>query len=326
VERYVLAFLVAIVLGLLIVPVVIFILRKGEHFDRPNERSSHTIPTPRGAGVAQMLGMAGALSATGGLPLSGLVALSGFSVLGAADDLRPRPPLTRLILQFAIALAAVAVAVNTKSMVTISILFIGLIAALILVWVVNATNFMDGINGISVAHGIIFGFAYGVLLWRADLPEWATLGIALAGVSFAVLPWNWGRSARVFLGDSGSYLLGASAAIMLLATWLLGPGFAVAVAPLTIYLADTGFTLFRRAWRHQSLTLAHRDHVYQQLIRAGWSHPRTALFVAGFSIMASLSAIALQQRAISMTWAIAILAVLICGYLISPRIATRSNR
>jgi UDP-N-acetylmuramyl pentapeptide phosphotransferase/UDP-N-acetylglucosamine-1-phosphate transferase len=326
VERYQVAFVVAVVLTLVTLPLALLFLRKGGFFDKPNERSSHTIPTPRGAGLAQMAGFAGALASTGGIPLPGFVALAGFSLLGAADDLKPRPPIVRLSLQIAIAITTVTLAINSQVSLSLPVVLSGAFAVLFLVWMVNATNFMDGINGISLVHGVIFGSVYSVILWRADLPGWVTLSVALIGVSLAVLPWNWGESARVFLGDSGSYLLGSSVALLLLATWLFGPGFIIAVAPVIIYLTDTVSTLIGRIGRRESITTAHKNHVYQRLVLAGWSHPRTAIFVAGFSTLASLTALALQQGIFSLQIGVILLLGIAATYLLSPQFAVRGIR
>jgi UDP-N-acetylmuramyl pentapeptide phosphotransferase/UDP-N-acetylglucosamine-1-phosphate transferase len=323
VESYQVAFLVALSLTTVAVPITLKILRNREYLDRPNERSSHTLPTPRGAGLAQIVGGAGAFAGSGGIPLSGLIALAGFGALGASDDIKPQSPITRLMFQMAISIVAFALALSSWNSIELPPLLIGAISVLVLVGMANASNFMDGINGISVVHGVIFGSVFGIILWREGLPEWVTLGATLAGVSLAVLPWNWGRSARIFLGDSGSYLLGASIALLFLTTWFLGPGFLVAVAPITIYLTDTGSTLIQRIWKRESITKAHRDHIYQRLIRSGWSHPRTALFVAAFSTATSSIALALQQGTFPPQVGILLLLAIIGTYLASPRFTGR---
>ena len=322
-ESYQVAFLVALSLTTVAVPITLKILRSRGYLDRPNERSSHTVPTPRGAGLAQIVGGAGAFASSGGIPLSGLVALAGFSALGASDDLRPRSPITRLMLQMAISIVAVALAFNSNYSFDLKLCLIGILAALVMVGVVNATNFMDGINGISAAHGVIFGLVYGIILWQTNLTTWVSLAAALVGVSLAVLPWNWGKTARIFLGDSGSYLLGTSVAILFLVTWLLGPGLLIAAAPITIYLADTGSTLMQRFWRRESVTVAHREHVYQRLLRSGWSHPRTALFVACFSITTGAIAIALQRGALVPQLGLVLLVAVATMYISSPRLIVR---
>lgn len=317
-ERFEVAFLVSLGLTFLAIPIILKILRRLGSIDQPNERSSHVVPTPRGAGFAQAVGGGAALASSGGLPLSGLVALAGFGAVGAVDDLRAQPPLLRLALQCGVAIAAVALAMSSWNTAEWPVLVVAPIAVVTFVGLVNATNFMDGINGLSVAHGVIFGIVYGVILWRAGLPQWTVLAATMAGVSLAVLPWNWGPLAKIFLGDSGSYLLGASVALLLLTTWFLGPGPLVAVAPVTIYVVDTFSTLIRRFWRHESLTSAHREHVYQRLVRSGWSHPRTALFVAAFSLLAGTNALAVQYGVFSSLMGVLLLVALSVAYLAYP--------
>ena len=80
-ERFEVAFLVSLGLTFLAIPIILKILRRLGSIDHPNERSSHVVPTPRGAGFAQAVGGGAALASSGGLPLSGLVALAGFGPL-----------------------------------------------------------------------------------------------------------------------------------------------------------------------------------------------------------------------------------------------------
>jgi len=160
-------------------------------------------------------------------------------------------------------------------------------------------------------------------LWRADITEWVSLAAALIGVSLAVLPWNWGKTARIFLGDSGSYLLGISISILMIVTWLLGPGLLIALAPVSIYLVDTGSTLIQRVIRRESLTVAHRDHVYQRLVRSGWSHPKTAVFVACFSTFVGLIALALEQGELTPSIGFILLIITASVFLASPLLLGR---
>ena len=315
----------ALFVTLLALPVTLVVLRRRQLFDHPNHRSSHSVPTPRGAGLAQSVGILGAWIVAGGVPALGFGIPLVFSLLGWLDDVRPQRPIFRLMAQvFPSLLAAAVLAYAFPSSAP---LVIGLIlGSVFLVVMVNATNFMDGINGISLVHGVLFGVVFLIMFWRADMTEWMAVSAALLGVSVAVLPWNWGRVARVFLGDSGSYLLGGAAGVLGVAAWLLGPGFLVAVAPFTIYLADTGATLVRRGWRRESLMTAHRSHIYQRLANGGWSHARTASVVAIFSTCASAVGLLLQFGAVPVTVALLLLLVLASTYLLLPRLVNRWTR
>lgn len=312
----------ALFVTLLALPVTLVVLRRRQLFDHPNRRSSHSTPTLRGAGLAQSVGVFGAWVVAGGVPALGFGIPLGFSLLGWLDDVRPQRPGIRLTAQVLLSLlAAVALAYTVPSSVPmVTELILG---SVFLVVMVNATNFMDGINGISLVHGVLFGVVFLVMFWRADMTEWMAVSAALLGVSVAVLPWNWGRMARVFLGDSGSYLLGGAAGVLGVAAWLLGPGLLVAVAPFTVYLTDTGATLVRRGWRRESLMTAHRSHVYQRLANGGWSHPRTASVVVSFSACASAVGLLLQLGVVPAIVALLLLGVLASIYLMLPWLVNR---
>jgi UDP-N-acetylmuramyl pentapeptide phosphotransferase/UDP-N-acetylglucosamine-1-phosphate transferase len=319
VARLVLAFAAAAVATAALIPAVLSALRHRQILDSPNDRSSHSVPTPRGAGFAQVVGVTTALAVTWCIPFAGPVAAVGFSVIGMADDLRPRRASLRLALQLAVAILAVALLIGGGDRGPTLTATLGVISVVWLLYVVNATNFMDGINGISIAHGVLFGAAYAAILWHSGRADWSVLAVAVAGASLAVSPWNWGRSARIFLGDSGSYLLGGSVGILALAAWFDGTSVLIVIGPVAIYVADTLATLASRALRRESLTTAHRDHVYQQLVRGGWSHPRTAGTVVAFSTVCAVIAV-LQQQGLFAAWAAGtLLCVVVACYLVLPR-------
>jgi UDP-N-acetylmuramyl pentapeptide phosphotransferase/UDP-N-acetylglucosamine-1-phosphate transferase len=151
------------------------------------------------------------------------------------------------------------------------------------VWVaayVNAFNFMDGINGISGLTGLVSGVAYSLMGLEFGSGSAVIVGAALAGASLAFLPFNL-PSAKVFLGDVGSYSLGFVIAALGWIVWSSGAPLALAIAPTAVYLADTGATLVRRYRRGAPLTEAHREHSYQRLTAGGRSHVAVALTVAG---------------------------------------------
>ena len=165
------------------------------------------------------------------------------------------------------------------------------VAALILTaWLagfVNAFNFMDGVNGISGAHAVIGGVAYACLgQWRQDA-FMVTAGLATAIGATVFLPWNALR-ARVFLGDVGSYSLGAALAVLAACAVLRGVPVEAAAGPVALYLADTGWTLQRRARRGERWLEAHRTHVYQRWCDAGLSHQEVSLLTSACTVLLCL--------------------------------------
>ena len=250
---------------------------------RPNARSSHKEPTPQGAGVAVVTAtLAGVLLTTwlmqAGTPpdlapkllpfCGGVLALA---LIGMVDDIAPLSPAVRLIGQSGAAVALYAALPDSAralpflpAVVEAAICIVGL------VWFVNLTNFMDGIDGISVA-GIVPMLAGVSLLALGDRPPSAQEGaiaLALAGALIGFAPFNQ-PVAQVFLGDVGSLAIGGMTGWLLLA--LAGSGMLVAALILSSYfLADTGVTLFRRWCRDERLSQAHREHFYQRATANGW--------------------------------------------------------
>jgi UDP-GlcNAc:undecaprenyl-phosphate GlcNAc-1-phosphate transferase len=146
---------------------------------------------------------------------------------------------------------------------------------------------MDGVNGISGAHAVIAGVAYACFgQWRQD-PFLVAMGLAVAVAALAFLPWNAVR-ARVFLGDVGSYALGAALAVLAVTAVIQGVPPEAALGPLALYVADTAWTLQRRVRAGERWTQAHRTHTYQRWCDVGWTHPEVTLVTAATTILLSL--------------------------------------
>lgn len=253
--------------------------------DVPNERSSHIVATLRGAGLGPLLGIVAGLSTI----LMGLVgrtlpimAIGLASLvlggLGFVEDTVGVPIRVRAFLQVVVgALASAAFVFATSA----SPLWI-IAGALITAAYVNATNFMDGINGISGLHGIVVGVAYAALGLMVGSDALVAVSLVLAASFAAFLPWNLGRG-RVFLGDAGSYLLGGVVSATAIWALLLGAPVLAVVGPVAIYLADTGFTLAKRIAKGELWYVAHRSHVYQRLVDGGLPHLAVAVIVSAYT-------------------------------------------
>jgi UDP-GlcNAc:undecaprenyl-phosphate GlcNAc-1-phosphate transferase len=271
-------------------PPTIALLRRLTVLDVPGERSSHSVPTPRGGGAPIALGLVAAVAFApgGGDPRLAFAAAVGFfGLLGLVDDLRGLSALSRLALSTAGAAGVATLLVLRLSLPPLALAVAAAVAAVWLVGFVNAFNFMDGVNGISAAHALIGGAAYACLAaWRGDGFA-AAAGLALTAGACAFLPWNAGR-ARVFLGDVGSYSIGAALAV--LAVRLIADGVpAEAVAgPVALYLADVAWTLQRRIRRGERWLEAHRTHVYQRWCDAGWSHQEVTLLTSALTVLLCL--------------------------------------
>jgi UDP-GlcNAc:undecaprenyl-phosphate GlcNAc-1-phosphate transferase len=268
--------------------VMIPLLRRAAIIDIPGPRSSHTVPTPRGGGIPIAAGLLVAAGVIGGAMAALFAfAVAVFGLLGFTEDMRGLTAGKRLLIQ-AVGSTMVAVVLISGRAGPAAVLV--LLVAACAAWItgfVNAFNFMDGVNGISGAHALVAGMVYACLGWWQHDGFLVPAGAAMAASALAFLPWNAGR-ARVFLGDGGSYALGAALAMLAAYSVLQGIPLEAAVGPLVLYIADTAWTLQRRIRAGERWLEPHRTHVYQQWCDAGWSHQRVAVVAAGTTIMLSL--------------------------------------
>jgi UDP-GlcNAc:undecaprenyl-phosphate GlcNAc-1-phosphate transferase len=275
-------------------PLTILLLRRLAVLDVPGARSSHSVPTPRGGGAPIAAGLiAAVLIAPGGgqARLALAFAIGFFGLIGLLDDLRGLPVMSRIVLQAAGAVAVAAVLVSSLPRPAVTLAVAAAATATWLACFVNAFNFMDGVNGISGAHALIGGIAYACLAaWRRD-GFCVAAGLALAAGAGAFLPWNAGQ-AQVFLGDVGSYAIGAALAVLAVRLVLLGvPADAVA-GPVALYIADVAWTLQRRIRRGERWLQSHRTHVYQRWCDVGWSHQEVTVLTSALTVLLCLLGVA----------------------------------
>jgi len=267
--------LVSVVLIWLLQP-----LLKRHALAHPNVRSSHRIPTPQGGGIAVISATVGVVVACFlfGVPGLGgqtfwlvLAATVFIALVGAIDDVRPIAVMPRLILQ-AVGVAIVLAALPGELRV-VPFLPYWLERALLglaILWLVNLTNFMDGIDWMTVAE--VVPLSSGLVLFglMGALPRDATIvALALCGAMIGFAPVN-RPVARLFLGDVGSLPIG------LLLGWLLvvlaGAGHVAAALLLPLYyLADATITLLRRLAHGEPVLQAHRSHFYQRALDRSFS-------------------------------------------------------
>jgi UDP-GlcNAc:undecaprenyl-phosphate/decaprenyl-phosphate GlcNAc-1-phosphate transferase len=279
----VVAFLVASVST----PLVIALVRRLNLYDVPNQRSSHVAPVPRGGGIAIAAATASGIAVANHWPaaVSGLLLGSlALAVTGLLDDRLGLPAVARLLVQVVVPLAiAVAVVDRGGWQLGTSVM----LAVFALAGFVNAFNFMDGINGISGMQAAIAGTFLAIVADRLNAESLVGAGWAVSGAALGFLPFNAVR-AFIFLGDVGSYFLGFWLAGLGLLVVEAGAPALVVLGPFLLYLLDTSATLLRRARRRQPLMEAHREHTYQRLVQAGWSHLSVAVLCAAVSGLCSL--------------------------------------
>lgn len=310
-----LGFLLSMAVCVGVLPVVIRALRAQGLVDVPNQRSSHQVPILRGAGIAIWPSLVAASlvaqRSIDHLRLLSLLVLVGFCLLGFLEDLRGLPIRLRLVGQFVLGLVS--------SLELFGFGFSALAAAAFVAAVVNAFNFMDGINGVSAATAAIAGLTFAAAGLFASSSSLAILGAVVAGAALGFLPFNF-PVARVFLGDSGSYLLGAALAVGALLAVEADIPLVVAIAPLAIYGADTLSTVLNRLASGKTITEPHRDHVYQSIADHYASHVKASGVVSSFNA-AVVGASAISATSFPAATAVSIgLVFAICAtYLSFPR-------
>ena len=277
-------FLVSFAVAMTAAPLVLRVMLHRGVLDVPNHRSSHVTPVPRGGGVACLAGVLAGLALASvrhqdvpWLAVSGAVCLA---IVGFADDRGALAAAPRLGAQIAVG-ALVGVTVGGGWWI---------LAGLICIPVaVNVVNFMDGINGITSLNIAAWGFVAMAIGYAQHEPSLMVIGAVTAGATTAFLPWN-APNARLFLGDVGSYLLGAMVGIGIVIGVHQTPSGVVLLAPLSVYLADTGTVLLRRALRGEPLMIAHRQHVYQRLVsEVGMSHSTVASVTVALAAVITLA-------------------------------------
>jgi FlaA1/EpsC-like NDP-sugar epimerase/UDP-N-acetylmuramyl pentapeptide phosphotransferase/UDP-N-acetylglucosamine-1-phosphate transferase len=286
--------------------------RKRRIIDLPNERSSHTFPTPRGGGLAIV-----AITLTGTWLLWKTVGAGSWYglllyTLGAIlvanvswlDDLRSLPNSVKFIAHAIGALAAIA---GFGYWQQINIPFYGQLhpgwigAAITFVWIVgltNAYNFMDGSDGLAAVQAVVAGLAWASIGWLTGNHLLLVMGLLVAGSSLGFLGHNW-PPARIFMGDVGSAFLGYTFALFPLIctagkdSRLFGGAPLVGLLILWPFVFDTSFTFLRRLSKGENVFQAHRSHLYQRLLKAGKSPSLVALLYG---------ALALAGAALGETW------------------------
>lgn len=271
--------------------------------DIPNERSSHSSPTPRGGGLAI------AVTTIGGILLAAMwrwiswdlaIALSGggamIAAVGWIDDHRDLPALTRFAVQFISAGWAMYWLGGLKSLsvgfAEVSLGIFGTVLGVIgIVWAINLYNFVDGIDGLAAGEAISTGAIGGMLLLVTGNTGLAMVAFVIAASNAGFLPLNW-APAKLFMGDVGSGLLGYLFAVLAVASENVGAvPLLLWVLLLGAFVFDATVTLCRRIAHGERWYHAHHSHAYQRMVQAGSSHATVSSMILGINIVLAALAI-----------------------------------
>lgn len=252
--------------------------------DTPNHRSLHTVSTPRVGGLA-LIGAAFIVASILLRQMSVVLVIAALLLaLSAIDDRRGLPVAIRLAAHVAAASLFLGLTLPSTPWWALALL------AAALVWSINLYNFMDGSDGLAGGMAMIgFGALALAGLRYGGATHWALTAACLAGAAGGFLAYNF-PPARVFLGDAGSVPLGFLAGALGVLGWRDGAW--PAWFPLLVFspfLVDATLTLTLRVSRGEKPWQAHREHLYQRMIRSGFGPRRTALAWYGVMLACALS-------------------------------------
>jgi UDP-N-acetylmuramyl pentapeptide phosphotransferase/UDP-N-acetylglucosamine-1-phosphate transferase len=283
--------------------------------------------------VTGLLGAATTLHTLSGWVLAATGVLAAVSFLGDRIEIHAACRFGCQVLCAASVVIGSGIAVSKVSLPMLGVLPLGIVSIpatiLLLVWMANLYNFMDGMDGF--AGGMtVSGYAFiGYASSRAGELTLGTTATLIAAAAAGFLCYNW-PPAKIFMGDVGSVPLGFLAGVLIVIG--IQRGLFDVWAPLLAFspfVADASATLARRLWRREKVWQAHREHFYQRLVLVGWGHRRTVLVEYALMLGCGLSAAVYLQapdptrRGLLILW----LAVYVClGGAVRALEATRGQR
>ena len=302
---------VAAVVAALSTPLVIRFARSIGAIDRPNERKVSSRPAmPLMGGLAVGLGCGSGLIAAHILGLwdgsSGQIAgfAAGGAILlfvGAWDDRFTMPVIAKLFFQIGAAVIAIRVGFRvdlfsdpiTSTTLEVPVWIMWPISLLWIVGVTNAMNLIDGLDGLSSGLGAIIAATLTIICWQAGQWTGVVIGLALLGALIGYLPYNF-PPARIFLGDTGSLLIGFGLALLALEGYRKAAflAFIVPILALAIPLLDTLLSIVRRLRSKRGVFSADQLHMHHRLLRREGSHKNAVLmlyFLTGCFCMIAIS-------------------------------------
>jgi UDP-GlcNAc:undecaprenyl-phosphate GlcNAc-1-phosphate transferase len=281
VTRIIVVSAVAFGTAVVLTPVAMAVATRTGVVDRPGPLKPQAAPVPYLGGVAVFL--AALVGAAIGHPVV-IAPLAGAVALGVLDDRFDLPAPLRLVGQVAVGVG-IAVVVPTR----IGGAGGGLLVVVVSVLLMNGTNFLDGLDALAGGVVAVACVAFAVVLHAGGRDLAVAGAAALAGFLLYNRP-----PARVYLGDAGAYLLGATLALLLSWTWAPGASAPMGVASLVIVavpVAEVAFAIVRRVRARQSIASGDRRHPYDLVVARGWSRGTAALAYVGAEVLLAVAAV-----------------------------------
>lgn len=299
----ILSFLTAFTLTYFVLPSIISIANAKRLFDEPNIRSSHSVSTPSLGGIGIFAGAIFSIvlwtpfEDFGNLQYI-LCAFIIIFLIGAKDDIAPVSPTKKIIGQvLAASILVFKSDIRLEGFYGVfgmhdefGGLFYVLLSVFTILVIINAFNLIDGINGLAGSVGALIAGTLGAWFFLVDRIEFAIVAFATAGAVIAFLKYNY-TPAKIFMGDTGSLIIGLVSAILVIKfidlNYELAPGYpfrleavpAVAFGIMILPLFDTLRVFMTRAFRGNSPFQPDRRHIHHLLIDYGYSHMQATSYL-----------------------------------------------
>jgi UDP-GlcNAc:undecaprenyl-phosphate/decaprenyl-phosphate GlcNAc-1-phosphate transferase len=288
------------------VPICVVGARRYGLMDRPGPLKTHDAAVPYLGGVAVFAGAA--VGAGAGRPIV-LIPMAGALAVGMVDDRFVVPPQFRLIAQLGVgAVIAAAQPVHLPGLLGVPLVMAATVV------LINGFNLLDGLDMLAAGVGVAGAIAFAVITHGAGRLMAASLAGALVGFLVYNRP-----PARIYLGDGGSYLLGASMTLLLAQAWgvgIAGSTGVVALALLAVPVGEVAGAIVRRRRSGGSILSGDRGHAYDRLVAGGWSRTAASGVYIGIEVAVAAAVAAVAVRHASMAVALGIdvvMAVVVLG-------------
>ena len=281
-------YIVLFFLSICLTYIIRFYAKRKAILDIPNERSSHTLPTPRGGGLGIIILFILSLfyfydSIDIGL-FYALLCVIPVAVISFVDDIFTLSSTIRVSVQSISAIGAIYLlgGVNHIDFLIFDLdgWWLNILAFMTIIWLTNLYNFLDGIDGYASSQAVMVGLGLFIFFQNP-------LGLVIVSISLGFLMFNW-HKASIFMGDVGSASLGFIFAVLIFYDTSSG-NILIWMILLSLFWIDASVTLVRRYINGEKITQAHRKHAYQRLVQSGWSHSLVVLSSILFNLIFLIS-------------------------------------
>ncbi|MEZ4906544.1 MAG: MraY family glycosyltransferase [Saprospiraceae bacterium] len=327
----ILAFLTSLLLTYRVIPSIINVAISKKLYDIPDYRKAHTEIIPRLGGIGIFAGVLFSIILWCPFEYLGDLQyiLSAFIIIfliGAKDDLIPISPMKKLSVElFATGILVFFANIRITSfygvlgIYQIPYIWSIIITKFVIIALINAFNLIDGVNGLAGTITVIFAFTFGYWFYKVDRMELAIVAFSTLGAVVAFLYYNF-TPAKIFMGDTGSLLLGLVSAIlaisfieidsmMVTSRFHINASPAFAIAVLIIPIFDTLRVMSVRVFKGKSPFYPDKGHIHHLLLDLGFSHLQTTFFLGIINIFVIYLVIKFQNLNIN------IILILILGFM-----------